>query len=257
MALGRKIRYGMVGGGPGAFIGAVHRKAAAMDGELELVGGAFSIAPDESVQLGAALHLDPGRVYRTWEEMLEREQALPDGERIDLVSVVTPNSTHFPISRAFVEAGFNVVCEKPMTTTVEDAEALCRLVRERDVVFALAHTYSGFPMVKQARELVRQGKLGEVRKIVVEYPQGWLAKAAGINMWRLDPKVAGISSAVGDIGVHAWHLARYVTGLEIESIFAELTSFGTGYELEDDASILVRYQGGAHSPRPPRSGRPR
>ena len=216
-----------------------------MDGEIELVAGAFSIVPEESVQMGAALHIGSTRVYRTWEEMLERERALPEGERIDFVSVVTPNSTHFPISKAFVEAGFNVVCEKPMTTTLEDAEALCRLVREQDVVFALTHTYSGYPMVKQARELVRQGKLGEIRKIVVEYPQGWLAKAAGINMWRLDPKIAGISSAVGDIGTHAWHLARYVTGLEVESLFADLTSFGSGYELEDDASILVRYQGGA------------
>ena len=235
----------MVGGGPGAFIGAVHRKAAAMDGEIELVAGAFSILPDESVEMGRTLHLDPQRVYRTWQEMLEKESRLPAGDRVDFVSIVTPNSTHFPISKAFVEAGINVVCEKPMTTEPADAEELRRLVRQHDVVFAVAHTYSGYPMVKQARELVRQGKLGELRKIVVEYPQGWLAKAAGINMWRLDPKVAGISSAFGDIGVHAWHLARYVTGLEVESVFADLTSFGTGYELEDDASVLVRYVGGA------------
>lgn len=246
MPLDRKIRYGMIGGGPGAFIGAVHRRAAAMDGEIELVAGAFDIVPEKSIEQGKALFLDPSRVYGTWAEMVEKERALPPEKRIDFVSVVTPNSTHFPVSKAFLEAGFNVLCEKPMTTTLEDAEELCRLVKKHDAVFALTHTYTGYPMVKQARELVRQGKLGEIRKIVVEYPQGWLAGASAINLWRMDPKIAGISSAVGDIGVHAWHLARYVTGLEVESLCADLTSFGEGYQLEDDASILVRYEKGVH-----------
>ena len=152
---------------------------------------------------------------------------------------------HFEIARAFIEAGFNVVCDKPMTTKLEDAEELCRLVAKHKTIFALTHNYTGYPMVKQARELVRQGKLGEIKKIVAEYPQGWLAGATGISMWRLDPKVAGISSAVGDIGLHAWHLARYISGLEIEAICADLTTFGSGYELEDDANLLVHYEGGA------------
>jgi predicted dehydrogenase len=245
MPLDRKIRYGMVGGGPGAFIGAVHRKAAALDGEIDLVAGAFSSSPEKSRRQGAELLLDPSRVYGSWQEMLDAERRLPEGERIDFVSVVTPNAAHFETARAFIEAGFHVVCDKPMTTTVEDAEELCRLVKRQNAVFALTHNYTGYPMVKQARELVRQGKLGAVKKIVAEYPQGWLAGASGINMWRLDPKSAGVSSAIGDIGVHAWHLARYITGLEIEAVFADLSTFGTGYELEDDASILVHWQGGA------------
>jgi predicted dehydrogenase len=245
MPLQRKLRYGMVGGGPGAFIGAVHRRAASLDGLAILTAGAFSSDPEKSRAQGEALHLEARRVYANFEEMAEREAALPEDQRIDFVSIVTPNNSHFAIAKTFIERGFHVVCDKPMTTTIEDAEALCRLVDEHDVVFALTHNYTGYPMVKQARELVRQGRLGTIRKIVAEYPQGWLAKAAGINMWRLDPKIAGISSAVGDIGIHAWHLARYITGLELESILAELTSFGEGYELEDDANLLVRYGGGA------------
>ncbi|MBW3629667.1 MAG: Gfo/Idh/MocA family oxidoreductase [Gemmatimonadetes bacterium] len=245
MPLDRKVRYGMVGGGPGAFIGGVHRKAAAMDGEIELVAGAFSSSAEKSSALGRELFLDASRVYGSWQKMVEGESRLPEGERIDFVSIVTPNVSHFEIARAFLEAGFHVVCDKPMTTTLEDAEELCRLVARHDAVFALTHNYTGYPMVKQARELVRQGKLGEIRKIVAEYPQGWLAGATGINMWRLDPKVAGISSAVGDIGLHAWHLARYVTGLEVESLCADTKTFGTGYELEDDANLLVHYEGGA------------
>lgn len=235
----------MVGGGPGAFIGGVHRAAAALDGEIELVAGAFSSSPEKSRQQGRDLYLDPSRVYDSWEEMIEKESKLPEGERIDFVSIVTPNASHFPIARAALEAGFHVVCDKPLTTTLEDAETLCRLVDEKQAIFALTHNYTGYPMVKQARELVRQGKLGTIRKIVAEYPQGWLANAAGINMWRLDPKVAGISSAVADIGLHAWHLARYITGLEVEAICADTTSFGSGYELEDDANLLVHYEGGA------------
>ena len=235
----------MVGGGPGAFIGGVHRAAAALDGEIELVAGAFSSSPEKSRQHGRDLYLDPSRAYGSWEEMIEKESQLPEGERIDFVSIVTPNASHFPVARAALEAGFHVVCDKPLTTTLEDAETLCRLVDEKDAIFALTHNYTGYPMVKQARELVRQGKLGTIRKIVAEYPQGWLANASGINMWRLDPEVAGISSAVADIGLHAWHLARYITGLEVEAICADTTSFGSGYELEDDANLLVHYEGGA------------
>ena len=240
----------MVGGGPGAFIGDVHRKAAALDGQMELVAGAFSSDPAKSSQAGEQLFLKPDRVYGSYEEMAKREAALPEGERIDFVSIVTPNFLHFPIAKTFIENGFHVVCDKPMTTTLEDAEELCRLVKKHNVVFALTHNYTGYPMVKQARSMVRNGELGEIRKIVVEYPQGWLAtrlEAEGSKQaeWRTDPSKAGVSSAVGDIGSHAENLARYITGLEIESLCADINSFVPGRELEDDANMLVHYSGGA------------
>lgn len=250
MPIGRKVRYGMVGGGPGAFIGEVHRMAAALDGEIELVAGAFSSSAEKSKQQGEALHLDPERVYGSYEEMAEKESQLPEGERIDFVSIVTPNFVHFPAAKAFIEKGIHVVCDKPMTTTVEEAEELCRLVKKHNVIFALTHNYTGYPMVKQAREFVQNGKLGEIRKVVVEYPQGWLAdkvedtgsKQAG---WRTDPKQAGISSAIGDIGTHAANLAEYVTGLEMEELAADITTFVPGRQLEDDANLLIRFKGGA------------
>ena len=239
MPLGRKIRYGMVGGGPGAFIGGVHRKAAALDGEIDLVAGAFSSDPEKSREQGAELFLDPGRVYDSYAEMAEKEAALPEGERIDFVSIVTPNHVHFGPAKTFIEAGFHVVCDKPMTTTREDSEELCALVAKHDTVFALTHNYTGYPMVKQARELVRDGELGTVRKIVVEYPQGWLAtllEADGAKqaVWRTDPKQAGVSSCIGDIGSHAENLAHYITDLEMDEICADLTTFVDGRLLEDD-----------------------
>lgn len=239
----------MVGGGPGAFIGEVHRKAANLDGEIELVAGAFSSSPEKSRQKGEELYLDSDRIYDTYEEMAERESSLPEDERIDFVSVVTPNFLHHPVAKTFLEKGFHVVCDKPMTTTVEEAEELCRLVDEQDVVFGLTHNYSGYPMVKEARQMVADGKLGEIRKIVVEYPQGWLATKLEDEgdkqaSWRTDPEKAGVSSAIGDIGSHAEHLARYVTGLELRSICADLTTFVPGRELEDDANMLLRYENG-------------
>ena len=250
MLIKRKIKYGMVGGGPGAFIGTVHRMAARLDGLAELVAGAFSSSPERSKQMGEELLLDPSRVYGSYEEMVEKESKLPEGERIDFVSIVTPNHMHFPIAKAFIEAGFNVVCDKPMTNTVEEAEELCRLVKKHGVVFALTHNYTGYPMVKQARALVRKGVLGEIRKIVVEYPQGWLAtllESTGMKqaVWRTDPSKAGVSSCIGDIGSHAENLARYITGLEMEEICADLTTFVPGRKLEDDGNILVHYKGGA------------
>jgi predicted dehydrogenase len=252
MSLGRKIRYGMVGGGPGAFIGAVHRKAAALDGEIELVAGAFSSSPEKSAQQGRELYLDPSRVYGSYKEMAAHESKLPLGERIDFVSIVTPNSSHFDIAKTFIEAGFHVVCDKPMTMTVQEAEELCRLVKKYNAVFALTHNYTGYPMVKEARHLIRTGKLGTLRKVVVEYPQGWLAtflegEGAKQAVWRTDPKQAGVSSAIGDIGSHAENLARYITGLEIERICADLTTFVPGRKLEDDANMLVHYKGGARA----------
>ena len=249
MPLGRKLRYGMVGGGPGAFIGAVHRRAAATDGLAELVAGAFAATPDASRQTGRELGLDPARVYGTFAEMAAGEAALPPDERIDVVSVVTPNFLHHDVARAFIERDIHVVCEKPMTVTLADAEALCRLVAERGVVFAVTHTYAGYPMVKQARALVASGALGAVRKVLVEYTQGWLAtrlEATGSQQagWRTDPAMAG-AGAIGDIGSHAEHLARYVTGLELEALCADVSTMVAGRRVDDDASMLLRYEGGA------------
>lgn len=250
MPLERKIRYGMVGGGPGAFIGAVHRKAAALDGLIELVAGCFSSNPDKSRQQGKELFLDPRRVYGSYQEMAEKEAQLPREERIDFVSIVTPNNVHYPVAKTFIEAGFDVVCDKPMTLTVEEAEDLCRLVKKHNTVFALTHNYTGYPMVKEARELVRRGELGTIRKVVVEYPQGWLAtllEAQGAKqaVWRTDPAQAGVSSCIGDIGSHAENLVRYITGLEIEALCADLTTFVQGRKLDDDGNLLVHYKGGA------------
>ena len=251
MGLNRKLRYGMVGGGPGAFIGGVHRMAAALDGTMELVAGAFSASAEKSRQQGQALGLDADRVYGSYEDMVEQEAARPAGERIDLVSVVTPNHMHFPVARVFLEGGFHVICDKPMTNTLPDAEALCRLVADTGLVFALTHNYTGYPMVKQARAMVASGRIGTVRKVVVEYPQGWLAtpiERDGHKQadWRTDPKRAG-AGALGDIGSHAENLARYITGLELEALCADVTTFVEGRSIDDDVSMLVHYRGGARA----------
>ena len=216
----RKLRYGMVGGGQNAFIGAVHRLAANLDGQMELVAGAFSSDPKNSAATGAQLFLNPQRVYGSYQEMAAAEAKLPGNERIDFVSIVTPNFLHAPIATTFLKAGFHIVCDKPMTLNLKEARALRELVRKSGKVFALTHNYTGYPMVKEARELVRSGKLGNILKIVAEYPQGWLLdkiEAHGQKQasWRLDPKRAGASSCVGDIGTHAENLGRYITGLHI------------------------------------------
>ncbi len=249
MEFDRTLRYGMVGGGPGAFIGDVHRKAAALDGNIKLVAGAFSSSAEKSREMGKRLQLNPDRVYESFGKMVEREASLPSGERIDFVSVVTPNHLHFPVCKAFIKAGIHVICDKPMTNTVEEAEELCRLVDEHGVIFGLTHNYTGYPMVKEAREQIMAGKLGKIRKVVVEYPQGWLSEpieqeGAKQAEWRTDPDRAGVSSAVGDIGSHAENLVEYVTGLRMESLYADITSFVEGRQLEDDANLLVHYEGG-------------
>jgi predicted dehydrogenase len=238
----------MVGGGPGAFIGAVHRRAAALDGLAELVAGAFSSDPARSAAQGRELNLAPERVYASYDEMAAREAELPRGERVDFVSIVTPNHLHHPVASAFIERGFHVICDKPLTTTLEDAESLCRLVEEHGVVFALTHNYTGYPMVKQARSLVRDGALGTIRKVVVEYSQGWLARrleAEGSKQaeWRTDPARAG-AGAIGDIGSHAANLAGYVTGLQMERLLADVSTFVEGRRVDDDANMLVHYEGG-------------
>ena len=243
------IRYGMVGGGPGAFIGAVHRSAASLDGEIELCAGAFSSSPDKSRTQGRELGLHPDRVYDSFVEMAESEALLPEDERITFVSIVTPNSSHFQIARTFLEAGFHVVCDKPMTTNLDDALSLRDIVQKSGKVFALTHNYTGYPLVKQARQMVKQGDLGKIRKVVVEYPQGWLAKPIENDgqkqaSWRTDPKLAG-AGALGDIGSHADNLVRYITGLSMDSLCADVSSVVSGRQIDDDANILVHYSGGA------------
>lgn len=248
----RALRLGQVGGGPGAFIGAVHRMAARLDGDFELVAGAFSADPERSREAGREAGLEPQRVYDSWEEMARREAALGDAERIEAVSIVTPNHLHHPIARAFLEHGMHVVCDKPLTTTVEDAEELCRLAADRGLVFAVTHNYTGYPMVKEARALVADGRIGAVRKVVVEYSQGWLStllEAEGQKQaeWRTDPERAGVSSALGDIGSHAHNLVRYVTGLEVKRLFADLGTVVPGRLLEDDATVLLELDGGVRA----------
>ena len=240
----------MVGGGQNAFIGAVHRMAANLDGQIELVAGAFSSDPKNSQTTGEQLFLNPRRVYGSYEEMARAEAALPADERIDFVAIVTPNFLHAPVATTFVKAGFHVVCDKPMTLTVKEAKALREVVRKSGKVFALTHNYTGYPMVKEARELVRNGKLGKILKVIAEYPQGWLLdkiEATGQKQaaWRSDPKKAGSTCCVGDIGTHAENLGRYITGLHIDELCAEFTSFIPGRKLEDDANMLIRYRGGA------------
>lgn len=246
----RSLKMGMIGGGPGAFIGEVHRKAARLDGHIELAAGAFDIVPAKSKEMGRQLLLPDRRVYGTYQEMLTGELALPAGERIDFVTIVTPNNSHFPIAKAFLEAGFHVLCEKPMTLNVAEAKTLQRLVAKTGKVFALNHNYTGYPMVKLARDMTRAGELGALRKIVVQYPQGWLARAEEKTgqmqaSWRTDPKRAGAAGCMGDIGTHAENLAEYITGLRIVEICADLTTFVTGRQLDDDGSCLVRFEQGA------------
>jgi predicted dehydrogenase len=246
----RKLKMGMVGGGSGALIGAVHRRAAIMDGEVEFVAGALSSTPEKALSSGRELGLTDERNYASWERMLEDELSLPEKERVDFVSIVTPNHMHHPVARAFAEAGFNVVLDKPMVHTSQEAEDLMRVVESSGVVFAVTYTYTGYPMVKQARHMVREGLLGEVRKVIVEYNQGWLASqleegGAKQAEWRTDPARSGIAGAVGDIGSHAENLVWTITGLEVAEICADLTTFVSGRRLDDDGNLLIRYEGGA------------
>ena len=250
MKLNRKLKMGMIGGGPGAFIGEVHRKAARMDGGIELTAGAFSSSPKKSKQTGRELYLKTNRTYGSYQKMIEKELQLPEGERVDFVSIVTPNNLHFPIARDFLRAGFHVICDKPMTINVKEARALRTIVKKSGKIFALTHNYTGYPMVKLARDMVKNKDLGRIRKIVVRYPQGWLATAiekAGQKQakWRTDPKQSGGSGCMGDIGTHAENLTEYITGLKITEICAELTTFIKGRRLDDDGNCLLRFNNGA------------
>lgn len=246
----RKIRMGMIGGGQGAFIGAVHRMAAAIDGEIELVCGAFSSSPEKSKASGEDLYLPEDRVYISYEEMILRERELPEGERMDFVSIVTPNHVHFPPAKMALENGFHVVCDKPLAFDMQEAEALVKLVEETGLLFALTHNYTGYPMVKQARAMVQNGDLGNIRKVFVTYPQGWLSTKLEDSdskqaSWRTDPKRSGAAGAMGDIGTHAENLAEYITGLQITHLCADLNTFVPGRLLDDDGSVLLKFNNGA------------
>ncbi|MFT4549606.1 MAG: putative dehydrogenase [Verrucomicrobiales bacterium] len=247
--MNRKLRMGMVGGGRGAFIGSVHRMAANLDGKIELVAGALSSDPEKSKLSGQDFFLDPERVYGSYKEMAEKEAARED--KIDFVTIVVQNHLHFDVAKTFLEAGFNVICDKPMTKTLEQAIELREIVNKSGRVFVLTHNYTGYPMVKEARRMVRDGELGRLLKVVAEYPQGYAVgdvegEGQGkISNWRADPKFAGASNCMGDIGTHAHNLVRYITGLEIDEICSELTAFIPGRELDDDGNNLIRFKGGA------------
>lgn len=243
------LKMGMVGGGRDAFIGAVHRTAACLDHGVRFTAGALSSDPAKAKASGKDLGLEDSRNYGSWREMLEGELKRPVGERIDFVSIVTPNHVHFEVARAFAEAGIHVVCDKPLCHTSEQARGLIAAARKGNVVFAVTYNYSGYPMVKQARQMVASGQIGEVRKVVVEYNQGWLAgklEESGQKQadWRTDPARSGAGGAIGDIGSHAEQLAAFVTGKEIEAICADLTTFVEGRRLDDDANLLLRMTGG-------------
>ncbi len=245
---GRRIRLGMVGGGEGAFIGAVHRLAARMDDHYTFVAGALSSTPNKAMRSGAALGLDPKRTYASFEEMAARERRLKDG--IEAVAIVTPNHMHAPAAAAFLKAGIHVICDKPLTTTLKEAKKLQALAEKSGLVFCVTHNYTGFPLIRQAREMVRAGELGEIRVVQVEYPQDWLTEPleqTGQKQadWRTDPARSGAGGCVGDIGTHAYNLADFVTGLEVSELCAELTTFVPGRRLDDNVQIMLRYANGA------------
>ena len=248
--MNRKLRMGMVGGGSDAFIGAIHRLAAFMDGQIELVCGCFSINPEISLSSGKSYYLPENRVYKTYQEMFENEVKLPEGDRMDFVTIVTPNFAHFGPAMMALENGFNVVIDKPITFTLDEALQLQSKLQETGLLLALTHTYSGYPAVKQAKQMVAEGQLGKIRKIFVEYPQGWLSSKLEDSgnpqaSWRTDPKRSGKAGAMGDIGTHAHHLAEYITGLRTTELCAELNIFVPGRLLDDDGAVLLRFDNGA------------
>ena len=243
----RRIRLGMVGGGTGAFIGYVHRVAARIDGDYELVAGALSSNPETARESGRNLGLAADRIYTSYEEMAAKEAARPDG--IEAVSIVTPNHVHFGPAKAFLEAGIHVICDKPLTSTLEDARALRDVKPKNGAKFLLTHNYTGYPLIRQARDLVASGALGKIRVVQAEYAQDWLTVAADPGnkqaSWRTDPKRSGAGGAIGDIGTHAYNLLRFVSGLKTEAVSADLDAFVPGREVDDNVHILLRFEGGA------------
>ena len=246
----RKLRMGMIGGGKDAFIGSIHRYASNMDGQVELVCGALSINPEIAKDSGQSLFLAEERIYLTYEEMIEKESNLPADKRMDFVTIVTPNFAHFAPAKLALQKGFNVVIEKPICFTIDEAKELKKIVEETGLVLCLTHTYSGYPMVKQARAMVSDGVLGKIRKVWVEYPQGWLSKLSEREgnaqaAWRTDPKKSGKSGCMGDIGTHAAHLAEYISGLKITHLCADLNILVDGRALDDDGNVLLKFDNGA------------
>ncbi|MGZ5221329.1 MAG: Gfo/Idh/MocA family protein, partial [Chitinophagaceae bacterium] len=251
----RKLRMGMIGGGPGAFIGAVHRIAANMDGEIELVCGAFSSDPEKSKQAGDSLSLPPGRIYGSYKEMIRSENSLPLNERMDFVSIVTPNNVHFEPAKLALESGFHVVLDKPLAFDLEEAKILQQIAKESKLFFCLTHTYTGYPMIKEARQQVLSGKFGKIRKVYVDYPQGWLSEfieapdskhsSQKQAAWRTDPAQSGSAGAMGDIGTHAFNLAEYVSGLKVTKLCADINTIVEGRRLDDDGTVLLKFDNGA------------
>lgn len=246
--LSRRIRLGMVGGGDGSFIGSAHRIAARLDDEFELVAGALSSTPDKAHASAKALRIAPDRSYGDYQEMARAESARDDG--IDAVAIVTPNHLHVPVALAFAEVGIHIICDKPLATSLADAQKLAAVVREKKLHFLLTHTYAGYPMIRQAREMVAAGELGDIRIVQVEYAQDWLGQPIEQQgnkqaAWRADPQQAGPAGALGDIGTHAYHLARHVSGLKVEELSAELSTFVAGRTLDDHVQVMLRLEGGA------------
>ncbi len=243
----RKLRMGMIGGGKGAFIGSIHRMAANMDGLIQLICGSFSSNPETSQKSGSELFLQQNRIYASYKEMFEKESQLPADEKMDFVCIVTPNHAHFEPAMIALENGFHVIIEKPMTLTLEEAKKLKQKVEETGLLLCLTHTYSGYPMVKQAKQMVADGAIGKVRKIMVEYIQGWLSEPSEKEgnaqaEWRTDPARSGIAGAMGDIGTHAAHLAEYISGLKITALCADLNIVVPGRRLDDDGNILLKFE---------------
>ena len=241
---------GMIGGSKDAFIGNVHRMAAALDGKVELVCGAFSSDAQRSKDTGQMLGLEPSRVYASYEEMMLGEKQLPESKRMQFVSIVTPNHLHFKPAMLALEHGFHVLCEKPLAFSLQEAQTLAKATRNSGLLFGLTHNYTGYPMVKEARHLIKAGALGQIRKIIAEYPQGWLSapieqEGQKQASWRTNPQQAGLSCCVGDIGTHAENLAEYITGLRITELCADVSTFVEGRLLDDDANILLRFENGA------------
>jgi len=246
----RKLKMGMIGGGPGAFIGAVHRIAAFMDGEIELVCGAFSSDPAKSTSMSKVLYLQEDRVYANYEEMILKEKKLPEDVRMDFVSIVTPNHLHFGPTKLALENGFHVVLDKPMTFDLNEAKELKKIIEKTGNYFCLTHTYTGYPMVKEAKYQVQSGRLGKIRKVIASYPQGWLTKDLEHSdnkqaVWRTDPKRSGIAGAMGDIGTHAFNLAEYVSGLQVTKLCADINIIVEGRLLDDDGQVFVKFNNGA------------
>jgi predicted dehydrogenase len=250
MSTAKKLKLGLVGGGPGSFIGAIHLNGALMDGMFELVCGAFSSSPAKSKQRGEELMLDPTRVYGSYDEMYEKESLLPEGERMDVVAIVTPNNVHFDPTVKALKYGFHVALDKPLTLNYQEAKDLYHAVKGSDRRFLLTHTYSGYPMIKQAKQMIAEGEIGKVRKVYVEYPQGWLYKLLETENnkqaeWRTDPARNGLAGCMGDIGTHAFHMVEYITGLKVSHLCADLYIKIEGRPIDDDGVVLLRFENGA------------